>query len=113
MIKPELLDVVELLVDLPDTNVQPGEMVTIVEVYGNRENPRANPRAYEIEFANSQGETTAMKALTPDQFVVVWKNETRTWVPLPERITDMMEKLPKDKQEQVVNFTRALYKTPA
>lgn len=113
MIKPELLDVVELLVELPDVDVQPGELGTIAEVYSNRENPQASPQAYEVEFANSQGETIAMRALTPDQFVVVWRNETRTWVPLPERITDMMEKLPEDKQEQIVNFTRALYKTPA
>lgn len=113
MIKPELLDVVELLVELPDTNAQPGEFGTIVEVYSDWDNPLASPPAYEVEFANSQGETTAMMALTPDQFVVVWRNETRTWVPLPERITDMMEKLPEDKQEQVVDFTRALYKTPA
>lgn len=113
MIKPELLDVVELLVELPDVDVQPGELGTIVEVYGDRENPQASPQAYEVEFANFKGETIAMKALTPDQFVVVWRNETRTWVPLSERITDMMEKLPKDKQEQVVNFTRSLYHTPA
>lgn len=78
MIKPELLDVVELLVELPDTNAQPGELGTIVEVYSDWENSQASPPAYEVEFANSQGETTAMMALTPDQFVVVWRNETRT-----------------------------------
>ncbi|MGP1387965.1 MAG: hypothetical protein ACTS2F_30800 [Thainema sp.] len=46
-----------------------------MEVYGNQENPQASPQAYEVEFANSQGETIVMKALTLDQFVVVWKNE--------------------------------------
>lgn len=109
MIKPELLDVVELLVLLPDLGAQPGELGTIVEVYGNPD----NPKAYEVEFANDFGETTALKALTIDQFIVVWKNETRAWVPLADRLIAMLEKLPEDRQEQVVNFTRSLYKSPA
>jgi hypothetical protein len=113
MIKPELLDVVELLVELPNLDVQPGELGTIVEVYGIRENPQASPRAYEVEFVNDKGETVAMKALTPNQFVVVWKNKTRTWIPGRDRLIDMMEKLSDDQQEQIVNFTRSLYKTPA
>ncbi|MDX2239897.1 MAG: DUF4926 domain-containing protein [Leptolyngbyaceae cyanobacterium bins.302] len=113
MIKPELLDVIELLVELPNTDVRPGELGTIVEVYGDRENPQAGPHAYEVEFANSQGETVAMKALTPDQFVVVWKNETRFWVPISDRLAAMIESLPKNRQEEVLTFARSLYQLPA
>ena len=41
MIQPELLDVVELLVDLPDVQLQAGDQGTIVEEYEDR--------AYEVE----------------------------------------------------------------
>lgn len=78
MITPELLDVVELLVKLPNFDVQPGELGTIVEIHDIRENSQTNPHAYEVEFVNNQGETVAMKALTPDQFIVVWRAETKS-----------------------------------
>jgi hypothetical protein len=105
MIQPELLDVVELLVDLPDVQLQAGDQGTIVEEYDDR--------AYEVEFSNSQGETLALLALEPEQFVVVWQNATRAWVPLTERITAVLQKLPEDRQQQVLNFARSLHKTPA
>ena len=44
MIKPELFDLVELLVDLPEHNLIMGEQGTIVEEY--------NDGFYEIEFSN-------------------------------------------------------------
>ena len=105
MIQPELLDVVELLVDLPDVRLQAGDQGTIVEEYEDC--------AYEVEFSNSQGETLALLALKPEQFVVVWQNTTKTWVPLTDRITAVLQKLPEDRQQQVLNFARSLHKTPA
>jgi len=71
MTQPELLDVVELLVDLPKAELQAGDQGTILEIYDDR--------AYEVEFANSHGETQAMLALKPEQFVVVWQNATKAW----------------------------------
>ena len=41
--KPELFDVVELLVDLPERNLQAGMQGTILEDYGT---------AYEVELVN-------------------------------------------------------------
>jgi hypothetical protein len=105
MIQPELLDVVELLVDLPDVRLQAGDQGTIVEEYEDR--------AYEVEFSNSQGETLTLLALEPEQFVVVWQNTTKTWVPLTDRITAVLQKLPEDRQQQVLNFARSLHTTPA
>ena len=113
MIQPELFDVVELLVDLPDIAVQAGKQGTIVEDYGDTSHAQASQRAYEVEFANSEGETIAMRALTPDQFVVVWKSDTKSWVPLADRLVEMMEKLSEERQEEVLNFARSLYKAPA
>jgi len=103
--KPELLDVVELLVDLPESALQAGELGTIVETYGTR--------AYEVEFADAEGATLALQALEPDQFVVVWKNSTQAWVPLVDRIAALLQTLPEDRQQQVLNFARSLHQTPA
>lgn len=105
MIQPELLDVVELLVDLPEVKLQAGDQGTIVEEYDDC--------AYEVEFSNSQGETLALLALEPEQFVVVWQNTTKTWVPLTDRIAAVLQKLPEDRQQQVLNFACSLHKTPA
>ena len=105
MTQPELLDVVELLVGLPEAELQAGQQGTIVEVYDDR--------AYEVEFANSHGETQAMLVLKPEQFVVVWQNATKAWVPLPERIAAVLQKLPEDRQQQVLTFARSLHETPA
>ena len=68
MIKPELFDVIKILVDLPEVEVNAGELGTIVEKYDDR--------AYEVEFANDDGETLALLVLTPEKFIVVWKSET-------------------------------------
>lgn len=64
MIKPNLFDVVEMLVDLPEIGLQVGDRGAIVEEYSDR--------AYEIEFTNPQGETLALHTLSPEQFIVVW-----------------------------------------
>lgn len=103
--KPELLDVVELLVDLPESAIQAGELGTIVETYDNH--------AYEVEFADAEGATLALQALEPEQFVVVWKNSTQAWVPLADRIAALLQTLPEDRQQQVLNFARSLHQTPA
>ncbi|MGF1568105.1 MAG: DUF4926 domain-containing protein [Nodosilinea sp.] len=56
MIQPELLDVVELLADHPDVQLQADDQGTIVEAYDDH-------RAYEVEFANSQGEALTLLAI--------------------------------------------------
>jgi hypothetical protein len=69
---PKLFDVIKLLVDLPEVDIKAGEIGTIVEEYDDL--------AYEVEFANSDGETLALLALAPDKFIVVWESETKSWV---------------------------------
>ena len=66
-----------------------------------------------MEFANDDGETLALLALTADKFIVVWKNETQDWIPLGDRIAAMLQPLSEDSQKQVLNFTRSLYKISA
>jgi hypothetical protein len=69
---PKLFDVIKLLVDLPEVDIKAGEIGTIVEEYDDL--------AYEVELANSDGETLALLALAPDKFIVVWESETKSWV---------------------------------
>ena len=49
MTKPELFDIIELLVDVPEYNLKVETQCTIVECYEDQ--------SYEIEFANSQCKT--------------------------------------------------------
>ena len=105
MIKPELYDVIELLTDLPQVDIKAGQLGTIVEKH--------NENAYEVEFSNSMGETLAFLAVKTDQFIVVWKSETHSWVSLADRINAMLQIIPEDGQEKVLNFTRSLYQTSA
>ena len=73
MTKPALFDAIELLVDVPEENLRAGTRGAIVEDFGD---------AYEIEFANSDGETLSLCTLTPEQFIVVWQASTESWIPV-------------------------------
>ncbi|NMF83749.1 DUF4926 domain-containing protein [Nodosilinea sp. P-1105] len=105
MIHPELFDIVELLVDLPEFSLQVGDRGAIVEKHTDT--------AYEVEFTNAYGETLECLALDINQFMVVWQSKTKSWVPLAQQIATMLEALPQSRQEQVLNFARSLYRTPA
>lgn len=61
-----LLDVVELLEGIPEEGLSAGAKGTVVEVY------KTPNLAYEVEFCNDYGETTATLALTSDQIRVIW-----------------------------------------
>jgi hypothetical protein len=63
---PELFDVVELLVNLPEQGLQVGAQGAIVEIYGDR--------SCEVEFVNRAGETIALVVLSVGQFVVAWRS---------------------------------------
>ena len=97
---PKLFDIVELLVDLSEYELQSGVQGTIVECYGND--------AYEVEFSNSDGETLALCTLSPEQFIIVWQAETKSWLSLPEQITDVVKNLDTASQKEVFKFARSL-----
>ena len=101
MTQPELFDVVELLVDLPEHNLRAGVQGAIVECYQDD--------SYEIEFSNSDGETLALCALSARQFVVVWSAKTKTWLPISERVAAILNNLDNKRQEEVLDFARFLY----
>lgn len=101
MSQPELFDVVELLVNLPDHNLQAGAQGAIVEQY--------SAQKYEVEFTNSAGETLALVVLPIHQFVVVWRAASKTWVPLAEKIEALVAVLPEETRLEVFDFARFVY----
>lgn len=85
MTEPELLDVIELLVDLPEDNLRTGVRGTIVECY--------NDNNYEVEFTNQEGETLALRTLSSEKFIVVWKAKTKSWLSVSEQIAVVISHL--------------------
>lgn len=100
MNQPELFDIVELLVDLPDDNLQAGIQGTIVEAYDDN--------TYEVEFANTEGETLALCTLSSKQFIIVWQAKTKSWLSLSEQITSVVKTLDTEHQKEVFEFARSL-----
>lgn len=100
MIKPELFDVVELLVDLPEHNLRPGVQGAIVYCHPDD--------TYEVEFTNEDGETVTLCPLSADQFIIVWQAKTRTWLPVSERVATLVTYLPEEAGREVLDFARFL-----
>ena len=61
-----------MLVDVPEYNLKVATQGAIVECYEDQ--------SYEIEFANSQGETELTCALSEKQFIAVWQSASKTWL---------------------------------
>jgi hypothetical protein len=101
MNQPELFDIIELLIDLPEHHLIVGEQGAIVECY--------NDDAYEVEFTNSDGETRSLCTLYPQQFIVVWKAQTRTWLSLSDILISLIQKLSEQQQREVLDLARCLY----
>lgn len=93
-------DVIELVVDIPNENLRAGMQGTIVHQHTDD--------AFEVEFVNDDGETTALLALDSTQFIVVWQAATKKWVPLAERAAHLVSILSDDAAREVVDFARFL-----
>jgi hypothetical protein len=98
MKSPELFDVVELLVNLPEQGLQVGAQGAIVEQYADQ--------SFEVEFTNGEGETIALVVLSVAQFVVVWRSASKTWVPVVERFEALVATLPEEMLQEVFDFAR-------
>jgi hypothetical protein len=101
VIKPELFDVVELLVNLPESQQSIGTQGSIVECH--------DLNHFEVEFSNEAGETTALCVLLPQQFIVVWQAQTKQWLTTTDKITAIFDNLSENKREEVLDFARFLY----
>ena len=101
MPKPELFDVVELLVNLPEHDQPIGAQGAIVECHDSEN--------FEVEFANELGETVALCPLSSNQFIVVWKSATKQWLSISEKISAIIEQLSENKQEEILHYVRLVY----
>ncbi|MCA9927581.1 MAG: DUF4926 domain-containing protein [Anaerolineales bacterium] len=99
--KPELYDGVELLVDLPEYGLFAGMQGTVIDIH-------RQDAAYEVEFANQQGEAINFVALRLEQFVVIWRARSGKWVPITDRIADLVARLPEAAGSEVLDFARFL-----
>ncbi len=61
--KVKLLDVVALTKELPDKDLQPGQVGTVVEVLA--------PDVYEVEFTDNDGRAYAELAVQADKLLVL------------------------------------------
>ena len=100
MTEPELFDVIELLVNLPEDNLHVGVRGAIVSCY--------NDKTYEVEFTNEEGETLALCTLSFEQFIVIWKAKTKSWLPVSEQITAVINYLSEERKQEVLDFARSL-----
>ncbi len=99
--KPELLDLVEILINLPEHRQFIGDRGTIVECHDDCN--------FEVEFTNEDGETTALCVLSPQQFIVVWKAKAKQWLTTGDKLTAIFNHLSETKREEVLDFARFLY----
>jgi Domain of unknown function (DUF4926) len=109
MIKPELFDVVELLINLPGHRLQVGAQGAILLTRGFANAEQYSDQKYEVEFTNSAGETLALVTLPIHQFEVVWRAASKTWVPLAEKIEALVAVLPEETRLEVFDFARFVY----
>ena len=98
---PELFDVVELLINIPEDNLFIGAQGAIVECH--------NDQDFEVEFSDQNGSTLSLCTLSRQTFVVVWKSSTQQWLSPVEKLTAILNQLPEAKQEEVLNYARFIY----
>jgi len=97
---PDIGDIIELVRDIPEKNMRAGLRGAIVHCHGND--------VYEVEFSDDSGETLDFSAFDAKCFIVVWRAETRQWVPIAEQPSALVAGLPDDAAKQVLDFARFL-----
>jgi hypothetical protein len=70
MVQLKLLDIIALTEDLPQNNLQRGQVGTIVEILA--------PNIYEIDFSDNNGQTYALLPLHHSQLLKLHHNPTPT-----------------------------------
>ena len=101
MSTPNLFDVVELTVDLPEENLARGAQGTIMECYEDG--------AYEVEFTDDDGETLALCAVAPEQFRVVYRHQSEAdKEKIVQKLLAIVNSLDQKKTEEVLDFANSL-----
>jgi len=97
---PDIGDIIEIVTDIPEKNLRAGVRGAVVHCHDND--------FYEVEFTDSNGETLDFSALHAKQFIVVWRAETRQWIPVAEQTSALVAGLSDEAARQVLNFARFL-----
>ncbi|SLM29877.1 conserved hypothetical protein [Desulfamplus magnetovallimortis] len=97
---PDIGDIIELITSIPEKNLNAGLCGTVVHSHSND--------IYEIEFTNEKGETMDFLSLHKKYFMVVWKSETKQWIPIAEQTSSLVAGMPDDVARQVLDFARFL-----
>lgn len=66
----QLLDVVALIVDLPEIGLRKGQVGTVVEFLDSG-------KAFEVEFSDSEGRTFESLGLIPEQMMILYFEPTQ------------------------------------
>jgi ABC-type phosphate transport system substrate-binding protein len=101
MMNPEMFDIVELLINIPEHNLFTSAQGAIVECH--------NDHDFEVEFSDQNGSTQALCTLSRPAFIVVWKSSTQKWLSPAEKITAILNQLHEDQQEEILNYARFVY----
>ncbi len=100
MSKPDLFDVVELKINLPEFGLNQGTQGTVVECYPDGE--------YEVEFTDEDGETLALCAMQPDQISVVYQAHTKQKKQILQQLFSIIHELDEERTRKVLNFANTL-----
>ena len=79
---PDIGDIIEIVTDIPEKNLRAGVRGAIVHCHGSD--------FYEIEFIDDSGETLDFSALHAGHFIIVWRAETRQWIPVAEQTSALV-----------------------
>jgi hypothetical protein len=101
MMNPELFDIVELLVNVPENNLFIGTQGAIVECHSDRD--------FEVEFSNSKGETVVLCTLSSNDFIIVWRSATKQWLKASEKVIAILNQLSEGQHEEILNYARFIY----
>jgi hypothetical protein len=97
---PDIGDIIELIKDIPEKNLRAGLQGAIVHSHGND--------VYEIELTDDSGETLDFLSLHAEHFIIVWRAETRQWIPIAEQTSALVAGFTDESANQVLDFARFL-----
>ncbi|MDR9402304.1 MAG: DUF4926 domain-containing protein [Halothece sp. Uz-M2-17] len=100
MIQPSLNDLVELLVNLPEYNLAIGHKGRIID--------SLDEAHFEVEFIEDIEEASEPCVLSTEQFIVIWQAETEEWMTTSDKIIAIVNNLPEEKREEILNFAQFL-----
>lgn len=100
MIQPSVNDLVELLVNLPEYYLSVGDKGTIIDTFDEHH--------FEVEFIDDSGKKAEPCILSTEQFIVVWQAETEQWLNTTAKIMAIVDNLPEEKKDELLNFAQFL-----